>query len=130
RRQELMRIIAASESHSGWLPTPKYLREYDEILPGLAERIVALPEREQAHRHRVVEQVVRDDTTLKKLGQTLAMASLILLLAVSVLLIALGEYAWGARIAIFGIVGVVGIFVTGKWADVKAAKLAADDAEE
>lgn len=130
QRAEVLRIIASMESHSGWLPSPKYLRDYEAILPGLAERIVALPEREQAHRHKVVEQAVRDDAALKRRGQALAMASLVLLLALSVLLIAEGEYAWGARIAIFGIVGVVGIFVTGRWADIKAAKASAEKEEE
>lgn len=128
KRAELLRIVAASESHSGWLPTPTYLREYEAILPGLAERIVALPEREQTHRHTVVEQMVKDDRTLKARGQGFAFALALILVSVSVLLILLGEFAWGARISIFGIVGVVGIFVTGKWADIKSSK--ADEPEE
>jgi uncharacterized membrane protein len=114
--------ITESKSHSGWLPTPEDLKAYNDVLPGLAERIVAMPEREQTHRHLVIETMVKDDRDLKSRGQRLAMVSLILLLSVSVLLIALGQYDWGARIAIFGIVGVVGIFVTGKWVDSKFAK--------
>lgn len=130
RRAEVMRVISQHESHSGWLPTPNFLSQYNKILPGLAERIVAMPEREQAHRHRVVERMVTDDFAHKKRGQTLAMASLVLLLAVSIGLIALGQFAWGARIAIFGIVGVVGIFVTGKWADAKAGKASEIEEDE
>lgn len=122
QRQAVLEMFSQSESHSGWLPTPKFLAEYEAILPGLAERIVALPEREQAHRHKVVERVVIEEASLKKRGQNFAMASLALLLIVAMLLIALGQYSLGAQVATFGIVGVVGIFVTGKWFDAKAAK--------
>ncbi len=128
RRAELLRLVSASESHSGWLPSPKYLRQYEAILPGLAERIVAMPEREQAHRHKIIEKVVKDDRDLKSRGQIFALASLVLLVAVSTYLIAVGQYAWGSRIAIFGVIGVVGIFVTGKWADSKHDKAGMADA--
>lgn len=123
-RGRIVEIIEQRQSHSGWLPPPQLLREYEDILPGLAERIVALPEREQQHRHKVIEKAMVDDGELKRRGQNYALISLFALLAVAVLLIALGEYRWGAMIAIFGIAGVVGIFVTGKVADVKSAKSA------
>lgn len=64
-RKIIIQAFRQSESHSGWLPTPKYLQEYEAILPGLAERIVALPEREQAHRHRVIEKSLADDGKLR-----------------------------------------------------------------
>ena len=89
-----------------------------------------MPEREQVHRHKIIEKVVKDDRDLKSRGQIFALASLILLIAVSTYLIALGQYAWGSRIAIFGVVGVVGIFVTGKWANSKQAKAEKHDAEQ
>ncbi|WP_082703352.1 DUF2335 domain-containing protein [Novosphingobium sp. Fuku2-ISO-50] len=130
QRTEIMRIVAQSESHSGWLPSPKYLAEYEAILPGLAERIVAMPEREQSHRHRVIENLVKDDRDLKARGQIFAMAALVLLLSTSIYLIKLGQFAWGGRIAIFGIAGVVGIFVTGKWVDSKISKSTLTDHDE
>jgi len=36
---------------SGPLPHPRILEQYDEVLPGLAERIVTMAEKEQGHRH-------------------------------------------------------------------------------
>ena len=47
------RIILEARAHSGPLPDPRILREYDEVLPGAAQRIIAMGEREQAHRHAV-----------------------------------------------------------------------------
>jgi uncharacterized membrane protein len=35
----------------GPLPSPVLLEQYDQVLPGLAETIVRMAEREQAHRH-------------------------------------------------------------------------------
>lgn len=122
KRAELVEIVAASESHSGWLPSPKYLREYEAILPGLAERIVSMPEREQTHRHKVIEKMVVDERTLKGRGQIMALVSLILLVGFAIFLAVEGQFEWAAKVAMFNIVGVVGIFVTGKWADIQTAK--------
>ena len=132
-RKQIVQAFQKIESHSGWLPSPDYLRRYEETLPGLAERIVAMPEREQLHRHKVTEEAFSADSSLKMRGQFLAITSLILLLLFAVFLAFEHQYEWAAKVAIFGIVGVVGIFVTGKWADVKIAQNespAAGDASE
>jgi uncharacterized membrane protein len=122
KRGELLAVIEKTVSHSGWLPMPADLAAYEAILPGLAERIVAMPEREQKHRHEVVEGALDRDYKLKHRGQTLAIIAMVLLLAFSGYLAALGEIAWAARVAIGTIVAVVGIFVTGKVVDAKASK--------
>lgn len=46
-------------THSGPLPDPDTLQQYDRVAPGAAQRIIAMGEREQRHRHRiaVAEQV-------------------------------------------------------------------------
>jgi hypothetical protein len=41
-------VVASCE---GPIPAPSILRSYDEIVPGAAERIIAMAEREQEHRH-------------------------------------------------------------------------------
>lgn len=38
------------KAHSGPLPAPEDLARYDDLLPGAAERIFAMAEREQNHR--------------------------------------------------------------------------------
>ena len=40
----------AAQSFSGPLPTPRLLKEYEETLPGLAERIVLIHEANESHR--------------------------------------------------------------------------------
>jgi len=44
-------VVLAVESSSGPLPPPKVYREYDEIHPGAAERILAMAEKEQGSRN-------------------------------------------------------------------------------
>lgn len=41
--------IAISEQFSGPMPHPKHLREYEEILPGAAERILSMTEKNLQH---------------------------------------------------------------------------------
>ena len=48
------RVIAATR-FSGPLPPPESLREYDEVVPGLAREIVDQWKGETAHRHRTID---------------------------------------------------------------------------
>jgi uncharacterized membrane protein len=48
-------------SRSGPLPTPTELAAYDELLPGTADRIISMAEREQAARHNLEESAQRAD---------------------------------------------------------------------
>lgn len=43
-------MIAYAASHSGPLPPASQFAKYDDVLPGAAERILAMAERNQAHR--------------------------------------------------------------------------------
>lgn len=44
--------------HSGPLPDPETLREYDRIVPGAADRVIAMAERQQKHRHDMEKQAL------------------------------------------------------------------------
>lgn len=117
-------MLSAQLSHSGPLPDPAQLAHYDRVLPGLAERIVLLTEREQKHRHDLSESFFKRQARLKDRGQVLGFASLIILLGFCVFLAFIGEPGWASKVAIGVIAAVVGIFVIGKWGDRKEA---ADD---
>jgi uncharacterized membrane protein len=40
-------------SHSGPLPSPEILAGFEQVVPGLADRIATMAEKEQDHRHRI-----------------------------------------------------------------------------
>ena len=132
--EERPRLVAVlrreSLSHQGWLPTPQFMREYEALLPGLAERIVALPEREQAFRHRATENVIRRDYRLRAVGQWMGMAALLLLLAFCVFLVVSGAPEAAAWVAATVIVGTVGVFVTGQIVGGKASSKGVIEADE
>ena len=127
RRRAIVEVVEAQLSHSGPLPAPQQLREYDVVLPGLAERIVRLTEAEQEHRHQIVNEAIRRDARLKERGQALGMGALILMLAFCADLVATGSSEAAAAVAGAVILGVVSIFVTGRRADLKALQQQRDD---
>ncbi len=47
--EELSRSVMMATSFSGPLPPPQILQQYDEVVPGAAERIIANAESRQAH---------------------------------------------------------------------------------
>ena len=118
QRVELLEVI---ESHRGWLPPPGMLAEYERVLPGLAERIVAMPEREQAHRHDYVATESDRQFKIRRRGQDYALVGMVLILSFALILALSGETEWAVKLVIGTLVGIVGIFVTGKWFDAKAA---------
>lgn len=50
-QHSVMLGMAVSEQHSGPLPSPRQMREYEATVSGAAERIMQMAEREQQHRH-------------------------------------------------------------------------------
>lgn len=64
--------IAVSEQFSGPMPHPRHLREYEDILPGAAERILLMAEQNLLHNitthEKVVESEIADQTRGMWLG--------------------------------------------------------------
>jgi len=56
---------------SGPLPSPDVLAHYDQIVPGAAERIIALLEKQVEHRQELERIVIKSDTSDSKLGLVL-----------------------------------------------------------
>jgi uncharacterized membrane protein len=115
-------ISSQVTSHSGPLPDPKTLSDYDTALPGLAERIVKLAEDEVKHRHDIDNEILklhdnalRKDSEERRFGQLCGFGIGCISLIVSTIAIAL--HAETAAIVIGGttVVGLVTVFVTGKW---------------
>ena len=72
--QELVKIIA--RRFSGPLPPPEMFREYNEILPGAAGRILSLAENEQKIRGRDNAKILRNDTA-RVWGSIIVLLSLV-----------------------------------------------------
>jgi uncharacterized membrane protein len=106
--------IEHREHHSGPLPHPRTLREYDDIIDNGAERIVTVFEKQSDHRMQLEKKVITSQTTQSLLGQIFGFVIAIVFLIAGIYLV-INDYEV-AGITIFGldIVGLVTVFVIGK----------------
>lgn len=106
-------ILRKTEVFSGPLPPPSILKQYDGISEGFAGRIVAMAEREQAHRHSIMDQELRINAEERKLGSRIALCFGMSLLGAGCYCASIGQVAIGC--ALFGTFGFtsIGLFMRG-----------------
>ncbi len=111
--------------HSGPLPDPQTLEQYNQILPGAADRIIGMAEREQAHRHIIQQKTLTAQFAATIAGQ--ACAVLIGLAGVSggIYLAAQGQPLGGFGVFFTSLAGLVGVFFYNR-KDLAGHKTAAD----
>lgn len=80
---------------SGPLPPPEILKQYDEISPGLADRIVSLTENQSRHRQELEKTVIRTRSRNETLGQIFAFILSLGVMGGSIWLISLGKSVEG-----------------------------------
>lgn len=113
-------LVTYEESFRGPLPPPETLAQYEAILPGSAERLMAMAESQSEHRQKVEITVV---TTAKSsigqesirayLGLTCAALIAIVLILCGTFLVYNGHDWAGTTMIVSAIASVVGIFVYG-----------------
>ncbi|WP_195758680.1 DUF2335 domain-containing protein [Enterobacter cloacae] len=113
-RPEIQHLMIAHEAFSGPFPHPRHLKHYEEILPGSADRIFSLTEREMAHRQRMEEKVLDASVNRDRRGQVCGVISTLAAIFAATYL-AINDHD-GAAITIIGvIVAVACIFVLRKY---------------
>ncbi|QOE08393.1 DUF2335 domain-containing protein [Pseudomonas asiatica] len=115
-------IIKSEERHSGPLPSPKQLKQYEECHPGLAERIVTMAEKEQAHRHKTIDSMeafrkgaLEHVSGRDRRGQYLGAVLVLAVLAFCFYLVDKGSPRVAGWVAAITLVGLAGVFVTGRF---------------
>lgn len=109
RKLELV-LQAVSLSHSGPLPLPAMLAEYEQIVPGLAADIAGQFKSEAEHRR----DMERQDRDILRRGQLFGFASVLAALGVAAIALILGHPAVAGVIGGSTVVGVAGVFVIGR----------------
>lgn len=97
------------------------LKEYEETLPGAAERIFEMAETEASHRHRQQDFELRSDANLEARGQIFGFVLGAVALIGGVILIALDKTILGTAAVIGAVAGLSGLFV---WARGRGRDLA------
>ncbi len=110
-----IQAIVSSTFFRGPLPPPEMLKEYDNIVPNGAERIMAKSEREQAHRHRITEKGLDGEISRDKRGQWMAFAITMTILAIATFFAWKGEMVFAGTLITLDLIGLASVFVIGRY---------------
>ncbi len=108
------RLEQRTEIFLGPLPPPAILRQYDEIQPGFAERLLRLTEDEANHRRQVTARAQRYELFETTLGQVFGLLVALAALGATVWLGILGLEVAASIVGGTTIVGLVGAFIAGR----------------
>jgi uncharacterized membrane protein len=99
------------QGFTGPIPPPEVLGGYEAVLPGTANRIVSMAERQSEHRQDLERRVVGANIRHEELGPWIGAAVVVILIAAAVI-VTIAGYPWtGGVIGAFDVVGVVTVFV-------------------
>ena len=104
-------ITAAS--YYGPIPPASEMAHYDEIHPGMANRIMLLAENQSTHRQKIESQAVKSNCVVSILGVCFAFIIAMSTLALAAYCFYLDKNGIGAFMGSFGLVSVVGAFIYG-----------------
>jgi uncharacterized membrane protein len=116
REQIVARVtrIVQSEVFSGPIAHPRHLREYDQIVPGSADRIIKMAENALAHRERMDTKIVDAEIADRKLGMFLGFAGLLLILGAAAYFGSQGEKVIAGCFLSTAVLGAIPVFVLGR----------------
>jgi uncharacterized membrane protein len=105
--------IQRVESFQGPLPLPSHLRDYDMIVPGLADRIAIRFEAQSEHRMSMEREALRITKNEARLGQILAAGTMVFFLGVATYALSIGAAGSAAWLGTLGIAPVAAAFIWG-----------------
>ena len=106
-------VIVTAEAWSGPLPAPDDLARYEEIIPGAADRILTLAERQAAHRQMLEQTEVVGDSRRGNWGLAAGFSLSAMVIGVGTFLIATGHDWAGGMVIAIDLVGLAAVFVYG-----------------
>lgn len=115
-KKELVKEIIRLErnEYSGPIPPPELLGGYEKILPGAADRILAMAEKQADHRRAMEKTVVESGSRDSKLGLICGTIVCISVMVVGLLLSLITEAAVvGAFMSLSSLASLVGVFIYG-----------------
>ncbi len=103
--------VAIGASYRGPLPSPEMLRQYDNVLPGMAERLLEAFEKQGDHRRQMDEKSLTMNFRLARVGQVFAFLLGLAGLGSGTYLVSTGHSPEGVAV-VFGAIGsLVGAFL-------------------
>ena len=112
--RELVSLSVESRSYRGPLPRPEDLAEYEKTVPGAAERIIAMAERQAEHRQALERVVVEGGARNAHQGLWLGFIISLVVLGLGTTLVLTGHEVVGATVMALDVVSLAGVFVFGR----------------
>jgi uncharacterized membrane protein len=99
---------------SGPIPHPTLLAQYNDVIPNGADRIMAMAERQSAHREQLETRVVEGNVANQTRGSYFAFIIMLVAILCGFYLIHEGKNAVGLTSIITAVGGIVGVFFYSK----------------
>jgi len=109
-----MTLAAFSAHYAGPLPPAEQIRAYEEVLPGAADRILAMAERQQEHRQALERNTVEEATNRSWWGLRLGFVIAALVIGVGAAAIFTGHPTAGLAVIVAQAAILAGVFVYGR----------------
>ena len=106
--------VTQSVSFSGPLPHPALLAKYNEVIANGAERIMAMAERQSAHRESLEAQVVAGNVASQARGSHYAFIICLVTIIGGFVLIGMGKNILGISAVIGSLATLAGVFIIAK----------------
>ena len=108
-------VHQSSASFEGPMPTPAILEGYERLVPGAAERILAMAESDTKHQHAIEFSALRAAEGEVKRGQIFAFIIGLAALLASMFALYMGSSVVAGIIGGTTVVGLVSVFVVGRF---------------
>jgi uncharacterized membrane protein len=99
--------------HQGPLPHPAVLKQYDDVVPGAAERIMRMAEQQAMHRQDLEASVIRTDNLKSLLGMVFGFIIALVGFGGGLYAAFSGQPFWGGAVSIGTLASVVIAFIYG-----------------
>ena len=99
--------------HQGPLPHPAILKQYNDVVPGAAERIIKMAEQQAMHRQDLEAHIIRTDTLKSLLGMVFGFVIALVGFGGGLYAAFAGEPFWGGAVSIGTLASVVIAFIYG-----------------
>lgn len=119
-KPEIMELVV-QHGFQGPVPPPGMLLQYNEVVPGLANRLVELTEKEQAHRHKWMDGNLGLKSGMVKRGQWMAFTLSLLILLMAFFFANKGNTTFAGILVAVDLIGLASVFIAGR-ADGKEKK--------
>lgn len=113
RGQLLQRTESQYLSYCGPVPHPVILRQYEDLVPGSAARMIAQADRQTDHRIAIERTVIQSDTERSRLGLKYGFWLSLLSIGGGCVLVGLGHDGAGATIATAAVASLASVFIYG-----------------